>query len=414
MVNLCKSSLSTIAVDVQVTDEIAKVLDCKVAVFPFTYLGLPLSSKALPKASLHSMVDSVAKKLPACHGPLMTRSGRLVWIKSVLMAMPVFAMISYKLPAWVREEIDAICRKFLWAGTDGSVRGKCLVSWPIVTRPTEHGGLGVPDLRLTSIALQTRWLWLQRTDENRVWSGLPIQVASEVRAFFAASIFIQVGNGRRTLFWRAARRGGLTVQVIAEYINLWDRLEGFQLQPEVEDRVVWRWAENGVYCTRSAYRALHLGSQVFPEYQLIWQSWLPLRVKIFLWLASRQRIWTGDRRRRHGLDARELCWLCNLETETCDHIRFKCQFSMQLWSLVLMRDQVQLPSSDACSGLLDWWKRFRIAWPALMRKGADTLFGLGCWIVWKERNRCCFSVRETADLWIIGGARNLALLHAGR
>ncbi|WVZ88110.1 hypothetical protein U9M48_034662 [Paspalum notatum var. saurae] len=454
MVNLNKSSLSMIAADEQITTEIAGVLECKVAEFPFTYLGLPLSSKALPKASLHGMVDSVAKKLPTCHWPLMTRSGRLVWIKSVLMAMPVFAMMANRLPAWVKEEIDAICRKFFWAGSDGSVRGKCLVSWPFITRPTELGGLGVLDLKLASIALQTRWLWLQKTEDSRVWAGLPIQVASEV------------GNGRKTLFWRdkwidgqavpdlapalaaaIPRRttktltvaeglqhrhwirgivGGLTVQVIAEYIELWDRLEGVHLHPITEDKVIWKWSENGVYSARSAYRALHLSSQICPDYQLIWKAWLPLRVKIFLWLASRRRIWTGDRRRRHGMDVRELCWLCNLERETCDHILFKCQFALQLWTLVLSRDHIHLPSSVTCSDLLDWWKRFRTAWPTSLRKGADTLFGLLCWSIWKERNRCCFdgvapsinrvllAVRETAELWIMGGATNLALLNAGR
>ncbi|WVZ60837.1 hypothetical protein U9M48_010806 [Paspalum notatum var. saurae] len=60
----------------------------------------------------------------------------------------------------------------------------------------------------SSIALQTRRLWLQRTDEHRVWSGLPIKVAAEVRAFFDASVVVQVGDGRRTLFWLDRWLGG--------------------------------------------------------------------------------------------------------------------------------------------------------------------------------------------------------------
>lgn len=237
---------------------------------------------------------------------------------------------------------------------------------------------------------------------------------------------LTVAEGLQARRWVRGISGGLTVQVIAEYIDLWDRLENFHLQPDVEDRVVWRWSTNGVYCARSAYRALHLGSQELPDYQLIWHAWMPLRVKIFLWLASRRRIWTGDRRRRHGLDARELCWFCNSEPETCDHILFKCQFVLQLWTLAFLHVRVHPPSPIACSDLLDWWKRFRNACPASMRKGADTLFGLLCWSIWKERNRCCFNgespsisrvvlaVRETAELWSMGGAKDLARLHGGR
>lgn len=36
------------------------------------------------KAEVHSIVEAVARKLPPCHGSLMARSERLVWIKSVL------------------------------------------------------------------------------------------------------------------------------------------------------------------------------------------------------------------------------------------------------------------------------------------------------------------------------------------
>jgi len=39
-----------------------------------------------------------------------------------------------------------------------------MVAWPTVCRPVELGGLGVTDLRLAGYVLQTRWLWLQRTD----------------------------------------------------------------------------------------------------------------------------------------------------------------------------------------------------------------------------------------------------------
>ena len=89
----------------------------------------------------------MARKMPPCHGALMARSGRLVWIKSVLRAVPIYAMIAEDLPPWARKEIDSLCRKFFWAGNDASVKGKCMVSWPIVCKPTTLGGLGVSDLK---------------------------------------------------------------------------------------------------------------------------------------------------------------------------------------------------------------------------------------------------------------------------
>ena len=302
-------------------------------------------------------------------------------------------------------------------------------------------------------------LHCRRTDESRVWSGLPISVAAEVRAFFEASISVIIGNGRRTLFWRdrwvdgltlsdlaptltaaIPRRtansltvadgfsgrawvrgivGGLTVTIIAEYLQVWRRLEGLQLHEGDEDQVIWKWSASGRYRTRSAYRALHLGSIHFPTYSLLWKSWMPLRVKIFVWLAFRRRHWTADRRRRHGLDAREYCWLCDREPESCDHLLFRCPFAREVWQQVLAKVGRQIPPADDCHGLPDWWLRYRAGWPSALLRGADTLFGLVCWSIWKQRNACCFrgerasvasvllAIRDTAELWILGEATGL-------
>jgi len=57
---------------------------------------------------LQSVVEAVARKLPPCHGSLMARSGRLVWIKSVLRTVLIYAMMAENLLAWSRKEIDAI------------------------------------------------------------------------------------------------------------------------------------------------------------------------------------------------------------------------------------------------------------------------------------------------------------------
>lgn len=178
--NLAKCSITPIFGGEEILDQIVAILGCQVQPFPVRYLGLPLSTKKIPKAHYQSVVESVACKLPPCHGALMARSGRLVWIKSILRSVPIYAMIVENLPPWARKEIDTICRKFFWVGSNASVRGKCMVSWPTVCRPTELGGLGITDLKLTGFALQEKWLWLQKIDRDRAWSQLPIQTAPEV------------------------------------------------------------------------------------------------------------------------------------------------------------------------------------------------------------------------------------------
>lgn len=124
-------------------------------------------------------------------------------------------MMAKNLPVWARKEIDAICRKFFWAGSDQFVRGKCMVAWPSVCRPIELGGLGINDLTLTGYALQTRWLWLQKTDADRAWSQLPIRMCPQVQAFFKASMFTVMGDGWTTLFWEDCWING---EVVADIV----------------------------------------------------------------------------------------------------------------------------------------------------------------------------------------------------
>ena len=90
---------------------------------------------------------------------------------------------------------------FLWKGRKDVKGGHCLVAWPKVTRPTELGGLGISNLQQLGWALRARWLWLEKTELDKPWAFLPIQVHQSVKSFFAVAIISEVGNGRNTLFW---------------------------------------------------------------------------------------------------------------------------------------------------------------------------------------------------------------------
>lgn len=96
--NLAKCSITPIYGGEDTLEDIVAILGCQVQRFPIKYLGLPLSTRSIPKAHFQSLVEAVARKMPPCHGSLMARSGRLVWIKSVLRAVPIYAMMAEKLP----------------------------------------------------------------------------------------------------------------------------------------------------------------------------------------------------------------------------------------------------------------------------------------------------------------------------
>lgn len=392
----------------------------------------------------------------------MARSDRLVWIKSVLKAVPIYSMMADCLPPWAVKEIDAICRRFLWAGGDAPVQGKCMVSWGAACKPMIFGGLGIADLRLTGYALQARWLWLQRTDNARAWSCLPLRVEPNVQAFFRASTYFQLGNGRTTLFWTdkwldqaapadlapnlarlVSRRtqstltveqgllywrwthgitGSLSPEAIAEYAQLRDALTQVSTT-DSDNKLIWHWSSDGNYSAKSAYNMLHSGSVKLSEHSLIWKAWAPLKVKIFLWLAFRKKHWTADHRARHGLEARQECFLCDQALETIDHLLCACPFAREAWFLICQVVDVQLPPSTP--SVCGWWKRLRHACLPSRRKGMDSLFALTSWELWKERNDRLFRgetkpmaeflqvIKVQAELWVAAGAKELGSIASG-
>lgn len=102
-----------------------------------------------------------------------------------------------------------------------------------------------------------------------------------------------------------------------------------------KDMAIWKWSDNGQYSAASTYHMLCEGSICFLCAKPIWRCWAPLSCKIFLWLALQYRIWTFDRRLQHGLqDQSFVCFLCDQEEATADHILLQCMFSQQVWHYV--------------------------------------------------------------------------------
>jgi len=75
--------------------------------------------------------------------------------------------------------------------------------------------------------------------------------------------------------WISDIRGALSVQVLIEYIHLWELLSDVELQPEVEDLHIWKFTASGLYSTKSAYEALFIGATQFDPWERIWKSWAP-------------------------------------------------------------------------------------------------------------------------------------------
>ncbi|CAD6226709.1 unnamed protein product [Miscanthus lutarioriparius] len=134
---------------------------------------------------------------------------------------------------------------------------------------------------------------------------------------------LPTGSGREP-----SRAACMTTAAIAEFLDLWE-----------------------------ATADVNLRSIPFRGHSLIWKTWAPLKVKIILWLSFRKRHWTNDRRARHGLEAREECYLSDLAPETTDHILCFCPYAREVWFHICQALGRPLP--PMAQSVLGWWKRLR-------------------------------------------------------
>jgi len=220
--------------------------------------------------------------------------------------------------------------------------------------------------------------------------------------------------------WVRDIRGALTVQVLMEYLQVWDPLEGVILQQGVPDQFWWKLSQSGSYSSKTAYAACFVGSIRFPPWRRIWKSWAPLRCKFFLWLAIKQRIWTADRLAKRGLPHHAACPLCDQEQETAQHLLLTCVFTRQCWSLIFQHLNLAIAGpTTSTTSFSAWWSTTIKHVPKDHRKGLNSLIILVTWEIWKHRNACVFqgsrpsvqlllqTVSSECVLWCMAGASKL-------
>jgi hypothetical protein len=93
-------------------------------------------------------------------------------------------------------------RGFLWRRASQQKGETLFITMAESLSAARSGRLG--DHRFTALRVRfacMRWLWQRRIDELRSWHELPDETEKVVEAMFTASIYIELGDSRKALFW---------------------------------------------------------------------------------------------------------------------------------------------------------------------------------------------------------------------
>lgn len=69
-------------------------------------------------------------------------AGRVQLIQSVLLSIQNFASQIFLMPKKVLQQVETICKRFLWNG-EVLNRGKALLAWETLCQPKVAGGLNI-------------------------------------------------------------------------------------------------------------------------------------------------------------------------------------------------------------------------------------------------------------------------------
>jgi hypothetical protein len=291
---------------------------------------------------------------------------------------------------------------------------------------------------------------MELAEDAKRWNGLEFDIPEVAHNLFQAATLCVLGDGQKLKFWtdrwmgnfsisdlvlnlfkfvKQARKadtvavalenhawtraitGIPSVPAIAEFVDLWARIRETHLTEGTVDEVKWRQTASGMYSARSAYQLFFLGREEVPAMRELWNSGAPLKHKLHMWLALKDRLWTADRLQERGLRHPAQCVLCCQEPETIEHLTVQCSFSHHIWFELLAPYNLQhlVPSTD--STVATWWQALAEAVPERGRKELNTFVVLVARSLWLERNarvfdraavmpaELCRRIKEEFKLW---------------
>ncbi|KAM0931031.1 hypothetical protein ACQ4PT_000540 [Festuca glaucescens] len=243
VVNFAKSSAAPIRCDADTRDVIAPLLACQVKDLPHQYLGLLLSLRKPSRTDLQPVLDKLANKLAFWKARLMTRDGRVGYVKAVMAAS-------------VRTDSSRP-----WVGLRFAVTPDAATLFNASVA-----------IHVGSSAALLFWTdpWL---------SGLSVAaVAPVVLRLVRPGVAMKrsVRDGVQNHAWVLDIVGELTVDAVVQFLRLWNAVQAVPLSDR-DDKFMWKWTADGVFTIRSAYQVFFHGTTALPGAVNVWNSFAPYK-----------------------------------------------------------------------------------------------------------------------------------------
>ncbi|CAL9243404.1 unnamed protein product [Arabidopsis halleri] len=150
---------------------------------------------------------------------------------------------------------------------------------------------------------------------------------------------------------------------------------------------VFYWESGNVsrktFTTSHTWKQLRPSAPVQPWAKLVWFKGNIPKLAFTFWISHLDRLPTKSRLHSWGISTNALCCTCSLHRETRDHLLLHCDFSEQIWKLVLHRlGQPSFIFLD-WSVLISWLSSTSVNVSLTLKRVASQAT---IYMLWKERN----------------------------
>ncbi|KAL0804916.1 hypothetical protein Bca101_097407 [Brassica carinata] len=269
-----------------------------------TYLGLPECFSGSKVKMLAYIQEKMKGRMSGWYTRFLSQAGKEVILKSVAMAMPIYAMSCFKLPKTTCNNLTSAMAAFRWRSTED--KGKIhWLSWDKLCVPKRLGGMGFKDIETFNQALLANQAWRILHEQSSLFGTFLKSRYFPNGDFLSAKLGLRhmVGNGESIHVW--------STPWLADDSHLWNipKLNDLfypqdiaiisKIKPVInsEDFYCWNHTRSGEYSVRSGYwfaeksanKEAYATATVLPSLNgikdYIWSLDTAPKIKMFLWKA---------------------------------------------------------------------------------------------------------------------------------
>lgn len=136
------------------------------------YLGLPNMMQRSKVATLGFLKDKVKKRTLSWDGKILTQGGKEVLVKSIIQALPTYAMSVFLLPLEITKDLERSISRFWWNSKKNDSRSIHRMSWERLSRHKSSGGMGFRNFRDFNLAMLGKQAWRFITNPSSLVSRI--------------------------------------------------------------------------------------------------------------------------------------------------------------------------------------------------------------------------------------------------